>query len=99
MAFQHFKESGVLKMITGMDVALVGTGQVATRYLIDEGIPGTPPYEEETEFMEVTGDSRSAPGLPVEVCAEQVAPHIKHEANEPFEMNQMQYWFEKLGPK
>lgn len=98
MAFQHFKEGGVLKIIQGMDTALVGTGRVATRYLIDEGIPGEPPYEEETDYIESTGDSRAAPMTPVEVVAEQVAAHILHEADEPFEINQVQYWYEKMGP-
>ena len=72
MSYQSFKESGIIKMIGQADVAFNGTANFATRYLIDPLEPGQPPGEEETEPIELTGDTRPGPKVPVEVITTQM---------------------------
>lgn len=97
MAYQSFKESGILKHITHCDLALNGTADLQVAYLVDTLEPGVPPIEEETDPIEITGDSRAGPKIPVEVTAEQVAAHVTNRTDEEFELNLIQFYYESLG--
>ena len=88
--FLDFKQSGVLKQITGMDVVFNGTANVQHRF--DSLNP-----EIITEAIGLTGDTRARRVVGVELMTTSISPVITHSANEPFELFGLVYYFESLG--
>lgn len=89
MAFQDAKTPGVDKMWDAADFSLVGSPAVS--YLYD-------PRDEtkETSAYTISGDTRPGDLIPVEVVSPSIAPRFIHSANEAFELNACQLYFQNL---
>lgn len=89
MAFQDAKSPGVDKQFYGADFAFNGSPGVTYRYDPRDLTKETTPYT-------LSGDTRAGDLLPVEVVAASIAPIFRHSANEEFEIDAVQLYFEML---
>ena len=92
LPFLDFKQSGVLKQITGMDVIFSSEGGwISHRY-----DPRSPTLK--TNPVYLWGDTRARGVTPVELLATSIAPIITHDdPNYDFEFFGVVYYFESLG--
>jgi len=86
------KAPGLLKQFTGFDAAGVGTYAVSFKFDAND-------TSRETDGFDVTNDSRPDGLCPMEVMAVSVAPVIRHQANEDFELSMLQMYYTILGPE
>lgn len=92
MAYLDLKSPGILKHIHGMDAVVTGTCTIAHRYdARDQAIITDPP-------VSVTGDTRPGYLFPVELLATNIAPVIRNFDDAEFELHQLVYLFDGLGP-
>lgn len=91
MFFQDFKSSGYLKQFYGFDAVVKGSPTVAFRFN---------PKDASVITTEVgpLGDTRPDELYPMEIQAVAIAPVVSHEANEEFELNMLQIYYDILGP-
>lgn len=89
MAFQDAKTPGVDKQFDGADFAFNGSASVS--YLYDPRDPG-----KETTPYTIQGDTRHGDMNPVEVVAPAIAPKFVHSANEEFEIDAVQLYYQLL---
>lgn len=89
MAYQDAKMPGVEKMFYGADYVFSGTATVT--YLYDPRDQG-----KETTPQTVTGDSRPAALVPVEVSCAAIAPRFRHSADEAFTLDMASLYFHAL---
>jgi hypothetical protein len=91
MFFQDNKTPGILKQFIGFDGVVRGSPEIAFKY-----DPNAPTLK--TEYLAVTGDLRVGDRYPMEIAATSVAPCFRHEANEDFQIDMLQCYYEELGP-
>ena len=91
MYFQDGRQPGILKQFMGFDVSGTGTFTVAFKYNSRDSTDQTDPYS-------VSLDTRPEAMNPMELAAVSVAPVVRHQANEEFQLDLMQLYFEALGP-
>lgn len=92
MAYLDFKAPGILKQITGMDVVITGNCTVAHRYDPRSTALITDPP------VAIVGDTRPGYLIPVELMATNIATVIKNNDSSEFELHQLGFLFEGLGP-
>lgn len=91
LAYLDFKAPGILKQITGMDMVVTGACTVAHRYdPRNVALITDPP-------VAIVGDTRPGYLIPVELMATNLAPVIKNNDANDFELHQISYLFEGLG--
>lgn len=90
MAYQDAKLPGVEKMFYGADFVFSGTALVS--YLYDPR-----DRTRETVAQQITGDTRAATLVPVEVSAAAIAPRFRHEADEDFSVDLATLYFHPLS--
>lgn len=92
MAYVDFKSPGILKQVHGMDLVISGSCTVAHRYdARNTSLITDPP-------VSVTGDTRPGYLFPVELLATNIAPVVRNYDNQEFELHQLVYLFDALGP-
>jgi len=91
MFFQDGKLPGHLKMFIGLDTAVIGTSSIAFRY---------DPRNTNlmTAFVPLSSDTRPDALAPMEISAVAIAPVVRHQLDEDFQLDLLQCYFEKLGP-
>lgn len=91
MPYVDAKKSGILKMFTGFDAVVTGTGMLSVRF---------DPRNEAliTSEVEISDDTRPGEMTPIEITAEAIAPRITHAADEAFQLDLLQFYFFELGP-
>lgn len=90
MAFQDAKTPGVSKQFTGADYVMEGSPLIAFKFDPRD-------QAKETIPQQITGDTRPGEVVPVEVVATALAPVFRHDANEPFEVDQATFYYQVLG--
>jgi len=92
MAYLDFKSSGMMKHIMAMDAVVTGTCQISHRY--------DPRYVDliTDPAVTVTGDTRPSTLFPVELMTTSLAPVIRNNDDQEFELHQLSYYFENLSP-
>jgi hypothetical protein len=90
MYFQDCKSSGINKQFIGFDTVVSGTPDIAFRFKSDEGAFIT-------EFASLGGDTRPNDLFPMEITATSVAPVWRHQADEAFELTQLQLYYQLLS--
>lgn len=90
-----FKAPGVLKLIQGMDVVGRGTFEVSFKYRATDADGNA--TEGQTDPVTVTGNTVPGVLIPVELCTTAIAPRIRHQANEAFQLSRLAFVFETLG--
>lgn len=88
--YLDFQSSGVLKQISGMDAVMIGTATIAHKF--DARQP-----DFVTPGISLSGDTRPGEMTPVEICSVGIAPVLRHQAAEAFELHSLTYYFEPLG--
>jgi hypothetical protein len=90
MAYQDAKLPGVEKMFYGADYVFSGSPTIT--YLYD-------PQDQtkETVPMVISGDTRAATMVPVEVCAAAIAPRFRHSADEAFGLDLATLYYHSLS--
>lgn len=90
MPYGDAKQPGVLKQFWGADVVCAGTPSLAFKY---------DPNDDTKESAEYgyTGDTRTGVLHPVEVACTNIAPVIRHSANEDFRLDAMTLYYNPLG--
>lgn len=96
MFYQDGKQPGVLKQFWGFDGVMTGSAEIAFRMQAPDGSGAM--QNVMTDYYDMQGDMR--PGLihPMEICAVAVAPVIRHQLDEVFELHSMMLYYESLGP-
>lgn len=90
LPFLDFKSPGVLKQLLSMDVVFSGTADIQHRFdAFDQS--------QITTTLSLSGDSRARRLIPIELLAVSIAPVITHNADEPFELQALTYYYESLG--
>lgn len=92
MAFQDAKAPGVSKQWTGADYVMDGTASVSFKY-----DPRRGRQDLETVPQLITGDTRPGDVTPVEIVSTALAPVLRHDADEPFEIDQLTFYYQLLG--
>jgi hypothetical protein len=90
MFYQDAKQSGVLKQFYGFDGVGTGSPSIAFKFNTNDA-------NDVTDYVEIDGDMRPGSMVPVEVCSTSIAPILRHEKNESFELQAMQLYFHALG--
>lgn len=90
MFFQDNKTSGTLKQFTGYDGVVTGSPEIAFRFN-----PNSP--TDQTDYIQIEGDMRAGDLFPLEVCTTSIAPILRHEADEEFEIQSLQLYYQNLG--
>ncbi|MEW5251263.1 hypothetical protein [Microbulbifer discodermiae] len=91
MPFVDFKGPGVTKQLWGADFVFQGTAEFAIKY--DSRYP-----DRQTGWQSISNDSRPGPTLPVEVMGSSFAPVVRHNHNEPFQLDAITLHYHNLGP-
>jgi hypothetical protein len=91
MFYQDAKTSGILKMFTGFDGVVTGSPEIAFKFNANEGA-------DVTDYLPIEGDLRPGAMYPMEISATAIAPVLRHQADEAFELNMLQAYYENLGP-
>lgn len=89
MAFQDAKTPGVDKQFYGADFALKGSPDISYLYDPRDLAKETTPYT-------LTSDTRPDDLAPIEVVSPAIAPVFRHEADEEFEVDAVQLYYELL---
>lgn len=89
LPFMDCKRPGVVKQFYGCDAVITGTAQLAHRY-----DPSQPTLI--TPYVDIEGDTRPGGMIPVELATTNIAPVIRHAADEAFELAAISYQFENL---
>lgn len=85
------KSPGQLKQFIGLDTVQTGTATIQFAFdSRDETLI--------TDAVTISGDSRPDAMTPMEICAVSLAPYITHQANEEFQFDLMQCYYNVLGP-
>ena len=92
MAYLDFKAPGILKQILSMDMVVTGTCTIAHRFDARNTALITDPA------VTVSGDSRPGNVFPVELLATNLAPVIRNLDDQDFELHQLVYLYDPLGP-
>lgn len=92
LAYLDFQEPGMLKHIHGMDAVVTGECQISHRFDPRNTTLITDPP------VTVQGDTRSSYMYPVELLATNIAPVLTNTTDEDFELHQLTYYFDTLGP-
>ena len=92
MSFVDAKKPGVLKQWRGVDTVTTGGGRLAFKYLDGSNNTFT------TDEITLTGDTRPGAMTPVELTGVNIAPVIKNNANEAFQLDAISLYFETLAP-
>jgi hypothetical protein len=92
LAYLDFKAPGILKQIIGMDMVVTGQCTIAHRF-----------DPRNTELITdppvlIVGDTQPSYLIPVEMIATNLAPVILNNDDQEFELHQIGYIFEGLGP-
>lgn len=90
MPFVDFKRSGVLKQLWAADFVFQGTAEFAIKY--DSRTP-----DRQTPWQAISGDSRPGGLFPVEATSTDFAPVVRHNNNEPFQLDAITFHFNNLG--
>ena len=90
MAYVDAKRPAELKQWLGIDTVTAGTGRISFKY---------DPRDEDlvTSELSLTDDTRPGTLTPVEVVSVNLAPVIKNNLNEAFQVDALSLHFEKLG--
>jgi len=90
MAYVDAKRPAELKQWFGIDTVTAGTGRISFKY---------DPRNEDlvTSELSLTDDTRPGTLSPVEVVSVNIAPVIKNNLNEAFQVDALSLHFEKLG--
>lgn len=92
LAYLDFKSPGMLKHIHGMDAVVTGSCAISHRYdARNTALVTDPP-------VTISGDSRPGYLFPVELLATNIAPVISNYDDQEFELHQLSYLFDNLGP-
>lgn len=91
MFYQDGKTPGILKQFMGFDGVVKGSPEIAFKFNANED-------SEATDFIDIEGDMRPGALYPMELCATAVAPELRHQKNEDFEIHSLQLYYENLGP-
>ncbi len=91
MFYQDNQAPGILKQFTGFDGVVVGMPEIAFRF-----DPRNPTLI--TPYVSIQGDMRPGDMFPMELCATSIAPCFRHQADEDFQIDALQAYYEKLGP-
>jgi hypothetical protein len=91
MYYQDNKSPGVLKQFLGFDGVVRGTPEIAFKFDPND-------TSLVTTYLPIEGDLRVGDRYPMEICATSVAPVFRHEANEDFQIDMLQCYYEELGP-
>ena len=92
LAYLDFKMPGMLKQIQAMDAVVTGSCKISHRFDPRNTTLITDPP------VTVSGDTRSSYLYPVELLATNIAPVIRNFDNQDFELHQLTYYFDSLGP-
>ena len=90
MFYQDNKRPGILKQFWGYDAVVEGTPQVAFGF-----DPRKPALQ--TDWVDVTGDTRPDALAPMELACTSLAPRFRHQRNEAFQLDMFQPYYEELG--
>jgi hypothetical protein len=90
MFYQDAKRPGVLKQFTGVDV--IGIGQPTISYLFAAD-------NQTLESLAYEYPAVTEPGElhPVELLSTRIAPHLRHQKDEAFELSMLSLFYENLG--
>jgi len=90
MQFQDGKKPGVMKQFIGAD--FIGTGSAEVSYLFAAD-------NQDLESLPYTYPPVTEPGVlyPVEIVSTRIAPKIRHQADEPFQLDAMLLHYESLA--
>ena len=91
MYYVDAKSPGMLKQFTGFDALCRGSAEIAFGYTTEN-------QTLETDFYTFSGDTRPGGMNPMEICAQSIAPRLRHQADELFELSSIQCYYEELGP-
>jgi len=89
-SFNSLGAEGNWKQIYGMDALFSGTANVQHRW--DARTP-----TEKTQAISLDGDTRAAPMVPVELMTTEISFDITQNANSPFTLNGLTYYYNVLG--
>ncbi len=89
--YQAFKAPGILKQIVGFDAVIEGSCDVQHMWdARDE--------TKITQKMELSGDTRPGPMVPVDIMATEVATRFTNYDNQAFRLSALTYYYDKVGP-
>ncbi len=91
MYYQDNKAPGILKQFMGFDGVIRGSAEIAFKYDPNH-------TNEKTPYYPIEGDMRPGAMFPMELCATSVAPCIRHQLDEDFQLDALMAYYEKLGP-
>jgi hypothetical protein len=91
LSYLDFKSSGILKQIHGMDAVVNGTCEISYRF-----DPRNPTLKTDPPVI-VSGDTRSSYVYPVELLATSIAPVIRNNDANDFELHSLTFYFDTLG--
>ncbi len=92
MYYQDAKAPGILKMFNGFDGVVVGSPSIAFKF-----DPNNTALQ--TDFAQIEGDLRPGQLYPMEVTATSIAPVFTHQADEAFQLDQLNCYYSLLGPQ
>jgi|21_taG_2_1085346.scaffolds.fasta_scaffold00651_14 hypothetical protein len=92
MSFVDAKQPGVLKMWRGVDLVTTGTARLTFKYLDGDGNVFT------TDEISLSGDTRPDTMTSVELTGVNIAPVVKNNSNEEFQLDAISLYFETLAP-
>lgn len=90
LPFLDMRKPGVLKQFTGVDVAAEGGLRLRFRFN-----PAQP--DQATPFLNLSGDTRPLPRIPVEVVSTNLALEVRHDDGRFFELAALTVYFEHLS--
>lgn len=85
------RSPGHLKQFWGMDIAMTGTANISFKFDSRDDTLVTSP-------IAIGSDTRPGALTPVEVCSTNIGPVITHQADEIFQLDFLQLYFQDLGP-
>lgn len=92
LAYLDFKMPGMLKQMHGMDAVITGTCDISHRYdPRNVSLKTDPP-------VTVQGDTRPGYVYPVELLTTNLAPVLRNFDDKEFELHELTYYFDSLGP-
>ena len=90
MTYQDFKKPGQRKHIHGLDLVQTGSGVLSVGYDARNTSLFGP-------SITVPGDSRAGGMIPYELNATEISPRITHSANEAWELELIEFYYDLLG--
>ena len=89
MFFQDAKLSGIDKQWLGFDCVVQGSPEICFRFDPRNTAAQTP-------WISISSDTRPGDLNPMEFCSTSVAPRLRHEADEAFQLDLLQCYWERM---